>query len=257
MHKLPAFFRPLYINNSNLIRVGSDFDGGYVLFKKSIINTKHLITYGIADNFDFEKSFQKISNCSCTSYDYSIGRDFWINKFKKDIIKFLQFKIFKYKKFLDLFKFIDFYFFYKKKKNNFFLKKISNKKNCTPFKETIDTKQSNLFLKIDIEGSEYEFIDYLSKIEKKLTGFVIEFHQIEKNIFKIKKFFKKLKTQKLVHVHGCTYSTINKLNIPDIIECTFANRKYLKKISKKKQKKYPLRFLDRPNSKRHSQFNLE
>ena len=253
---LPKFLMPFYVRNKELIRVGSKFDGGYVVLIKSIVNTKHLITYGISDNFDFEKEFQKKSNCTLVSYDDSTNLKFWFLRLIKDLIKLLQLKIFKYDKIINIFKFIDFYFFYKKKNNNFYLKKISNKKNCLPFHKTINPKINNFFLKIDIEGYEYEFFNQILKFEDKMTGFVIEFHQIEKHYYKIKKFINKLKHQKLIHIHGCTYSKINKKKIPDIMELSFANKIYLNNTKTKKYKKYPVKVLDNPNSKRHTQFIL-
>ena len=78
---LPNFLIPKFVNNNKLIRVGSEFDGGYVILKKSIKRTSHLITYGISDNFDFEKHFKTISKCSVDSYDHSVDFNFFENKF--------------------------------------------------------------------------------------------------------------------------------------------------------------------------------
>jgi hypothetical protein len=39
-----------------------------------------------------------------------------------------------------------------------------------------------ILLKIDIEGSEYDFIDLIEQYEKNIIGFVIEFHDLDKNI---------------------------------------------------------------------------
>ena len=252
---LPKFLTPYYISNKKLVRIGSKYDGGYVVLKKSVYKTKHLITYGICDNFDFEKQFQKLSKCTLSSYDNSIDFNFWLSRLKKDLIKFFQLKIFKLNKLLDIFKYLDFLIFYSKKKNNFYLKKITNKnkKNCIRFVDTINKNKNNFFLKIDIEGYEYEFISQILKFEKNLTGFVIELHYVEKKYFIIKNFIQKLKFQKLIHIHGCTYANLNKKNIPEVLELTFANINLLDHLNKNKKKKYPIKFLDNPNSKRHRQ----
>ena len=252
---LPKFLTPYYIDNKKLVRIGSKYDGGYVVLKKSIYKTNHLITFGICDNFEFEKEFQKLSKCTLNSYDNSIDFNFWLNRLKKDLLKFIQLKIFKLNKLLDIFKYLDFLIFYSKKKNNFFLKKITNKKtkNSICFEDTIDKNIKNFFLKIDIEGYEYEFINQILKFEKNLTGLVIEFHNVERKYFKIKNFIKKLKFQKLIHIHGCTYAGLNNKNIPEVLELTFANINFLDDLNKNKKKKFPIRFLDSPNSKRHRQ----
>lgn len=253
---LPNFLIPIFVNNNKLIRVGSEFDGGYVILKKSIKKTRHLITYGISDNFDFEKHFQMINKCSVDSYDHSVDFNFWLKRFYLDVIKFLQLKIFKFNKIINIFKFIDFFIFYNRKGNNFYLKKISNKKNCVPFERTLDFKKKDVFLKIDIEGSEYEFINKLIKYERNLTGFVIEFHKVHSNYKTICKFIRNLKFQKLIHIHGNTFSHINKKKIPDTLELSFANINLIPKTNKINKKKYPIKYLDSPNSKRHKQIKL-
>ena len=66
--------KPIFIDNSELFRLGS------------------------IDNWDFEKDFRKYSNAKILAFDYSINNNFWISKFKKDLIKFIHFKIFKPRK---------------------------------------------------------------------------------------------------------------------------------------------------------------
>jgi len=255
---IPSFLKPISSKNSDLVRIGSKYDGGYVVNKTVLKKTEILISYGISDNFDFEKNFQKLSNCYVDSYDYSIDKQFWLKRFRLDCIKLFCLKIFTPSKFINIFKFLEFYLFYNKKKNNFYLKKISNKKNYLPFRKTIkNNKFKKIFLKIDIEGSEYEFIHELKNYSKFLTGFVIEFHSVHKNLSKIKKFIYNLKNFTLIHIHGNTYSKINKNFIPDVLELTFSNKNLFSQFKKKNKKKYPLPGLDFPNHKRHSQFDLK
>ena len=108
--KFPKFLQPYYINKEKLIRVGSFDDGGYVVPISNIKDTELLISMGISDNWDFERHFSKISNAKILAYDDSITSDYWINKFKKDLIKFFKLKIFKPKKIYKMFQFIDFFF---------------------------------------------------------------------------------------------------------------------------------------------------
>ena len=54
---LPKFLKPHDVKLSNLIRIGPKTDGGYVLDKRIINKTKILITCGLNDDWEFEKSF--------------------------------------------------------------------------------------------------------------------------------------------------------------------------------------------------------
>ena len=57
----PREFKPIFIENSELARLGSIDDGGYVVPKQTILSSELLVSLGISDNWDFEKDFVKIS----------------------------------------------------------------------------------------------------------------------------------------------------------------------------------------------------
>ena len=63
------------------------------------------MSFGISDNWDFEEEFHNLSNCEVDAYDYSIDKNFWLDRFKKDLVKFLCLKIFKPKKIKNMFKY--------------------------------------------------------------------------------------------------------------------------------------------------------
>lgn len=62
--------RPVITND--LIRVGRNQDGGYVVNLKSISNSK-LISLGISDDWSFEEHYNKITNQSIVMYDGSVS----------------------------------------------------------------------------------------------------------------------------------------------------------------------------------------
>ena len=257
----PIKLKPHFIKNSKLIRLGSIDDGGYVIPKKVLKNTDYLISLGISDNWDFEKHFARLSNCSVDSYDYSIDNIFWINKFKKDLFKFLCLKIFKPKKLYKMFQFLDFIYFFKwKKKNSFFLKKIGIGKHLISLKDIINNKKkaNKIFLKIDIEGSEYNILDQINHYKNKITGIVIEFHETSKNIKKIISFIYKIEDKlSLIHIHGNNYSAKGLNQKPEALELTFVSNKLFVKENRKNNKSYPIKGLDHPNSKRSKDLILE
>lgn len=153
-----------------------------------------------------------------------------------------------------MFQYIDFVFFFKlNKKNLFFLKKIGKKENCISINEIVDKhikKDEKIFLKIDIEGSEYEILNQIVSIKSKIQGIVIEFHNVTQNLDMIKEFLLKINTNlNLVHIHANNYSVKGVNQFPEAIELTISNIN-LHNQDFEKSRNYPLKNLDFPNSKR-------
>ena len=57
---LPLFLKPK--GYYEILRVGPNKDGGYLVGKKSLVNSKYLISFGIFDDWIFEKDFLIIPN---------------------------------------------------------------------------------------------------------------------------------------------------------------------------------------------------
>jgi hypothetical protein len=113
--------------------------------------------------------------------------------------------------------------FIKKNINSFY---DSKNANLLYFMKTY----KNIFLKMDIEGSEYNWL--LNTTEDDLLSFkqiVIEIHGINDNSWNAsynskQECLKKLSnTHYLIHIHGNNHSNV-KNNIPDVIEATFIRK---------------------------------
>jgi hypothetical protein len=69
--------RPIELDD--LIRVGHESDGGYVLPKRCIEKTDILLSFGISDDWSFEDYFTRKKKARVFSYDYSIKDSPWVN----------------------------------------------------------------------------------------------------------------------------------------------------------------------------------
>ena len=54
---IPLFLKPK--GHYEMLRVEPNEDGGYLVGKKSLVNSKYLISFGIFDDWIFEKDFLK------------------------------------------------------------------------------------------------------------------------------------------------------------------------------------------------------
>ena len=211
---LPKIFLPK--KNNSLFRLGSKFDGGYVVSKSDIQKSNLLLSFGINDDWSFEKSFLNYNNIITYCFDGSLTTNFWIKytinalvrlRINK-ILNFLRFKIF----FNSNKHFIKKYISDLYNENHITLSEIINR-YCKGY--------DKIFLKVDIEGSEYRILDDILLHSKKFSSVVIEFHDFDLNLDRIKNFTKSFPL-KIIHIHANNYSDLNKKSIPSTTEITYS-----------------------------------
>ena len=217
--------KPKY--NSKLIRIGSKFDGGYLVEKKSYKNAELLISFGIFNNWDFEKKFKK----PFLAFDDQLDFKFVYYWFLKRCIS------------------ISSLFFYLKNKKNF--KKAFVGIKPYTFNEIIaPLRQKKIFLKIDIEGNEYSILDDIILNQKKIIGIVIEFHDVEKHLNEIEDFICNIELEN-VHVHANNFGGLSHGKIPNVLEITFS--RFFEKSLYNVQLPH---YLDKPNNKFEDEIRL-
>jgi len=206
---LPKSFK--FKQAKDLIRIGKDNDGGYLISKKDLLKSDFLLSLGICDDWSFEKNFLKKNKVPLHAYDASLNFNFLRNR-NFSIIKKIK-KIIPYKNFFN--------------GENIHFKKFiginNNKEGFYTLSSVLDDlKFKAIFLKIDIEGSEYRILDSIISNHQKLSGLVIEFHDCDINLSKIEWFIKNFNL-KLVHIHANNHGLYDlDKKIPLVLELTFS-----------------------------------
>jgi hypothetical protein len=255
---LPKFLKPFHISKSNLTRIGPKTDGGYIVDKRIFNKTDTLITCGLNDDWEFEKSFlKKNKNSKIFAYDHTVTKEFWLSRFKKDIVSLLLLKKLKIGKILDVFKYIDYRLFFRDNKKHFekkiVFKEKSNEETTIP---RIINNHNKVVLKVDIEGDEYKILNDIKKNSKRIFFLLIEFHNVHKNLIKIRNFIIK-SDLKIIHIHANNYGGIDKNGIPKVIELSMLNSKKIKINKILSKRKYPIIDLDYKNFKRREDIKIE
>ncbi len=241
---LPNFFSLKQAND--LVRVGGDYDGGYLVSQKDIEKTDLLIGLGICDNWSFEEDFALRNDVEVFAYDASVNFKFWMKRVFAETIK-NPLKCYAFRKFFS-YK----YFFKGKHKHikKFVGLNAHDNINCSFLEVLNQTKSKNIYLKIDIEGSEYRFLDDIINNENRITGMVIEFHDVDIHLNKIKNFIEQFSLN-LVHVHANNFAPIRADDdLPITLELTFSKfAKFAKNYN------LPHR-LDMPNNKKYHDYEI-
>lgn len=212
------------------IRVGSKYDGGYVISKTDLQDSDCLLSFGVSDDWSFEKEFSELNpKVHIHAYDYSVSIFVFIRMSLGAIPRILLRKI-------DMYEFVRRvslpfrYFWFFKGDIVHFREKVTS-----PAYQKLDVSidaifsriESNLiFLKMDIEGSEYRVLEEIVSYSERVIGMVIEFHDIDFLEDKFLECLTNLSTRyDIIHVHGNNYgpfSTIKKF--PNVVEITFSRR---------------------------------
>ena len=241
---LPNFF--LVNQSRDLVRIGRDYDGGYLVSQSDIKKSDLLLGLGICDDWSFEEDFVKHNDIEVVAYDASLNFSFWFKRVLKETIK-NPFSFYAFKKFFSYNKFF-------KGKHKHIKKFVGlnslNNAHCTFIDVINKTNSKNIFLKIDIEGSEYRILYEIIANEERISGIVIELHDVDIHLKDIEKFINQFSLN-LIHVHANNSAPIRADdNLPLVLELTFS--KYADSFI---ESKLPHN-LDMPNNKNFPEYEL-
>lgn len=202
----------------DLIRLGSQSDGGYLVSKRDVDASGILLGFGINTDWNFEEEFLKCNPIKVRAYDASTKFEKF---FKQAVYAGLRFRFGSAAR--KLFKYLSFRKFFSGK-NEFYAKFVGTDPgplfvSLGSIFEEIDEK--NVFVKMDVEGSEYRCLDDLVSHQERLVGAVIEFHDVDFHLDRIVNFVKTFELS-LVHVHANNFAGIDRNGVPLVVELTFS-----------------------------------
>lgn len=222
---------PIYMDDK--IRMGRNFDGGYILSKSILSQSEVLLSLGINNEWSFEeaclgyKKFKFLYMIDDTSSKSTIlfhkNRNLitcLYRPFNKEIRK-------NYQRIKDqLNSFLKLELLAKTKYLRHRIGTGPQEISLENFFNQYNLKgKNNILLKIDIEGSEYQIIDSIIRLNEHFSGLVIEFHNVLKDPNLFYESLIKLKTCFMpFHVHLNNYTERNEY-LSDALEVSFCLKK--------------------------------
>jgi hypothetical protein len=253
INKKYNFLKPF--KNSNLIRLGRNHDGGYIVDNSIVQKCNTLVTFGLGPDWSFELDIIKNNkDIKIYMYDFSVSSSPYIRDILKYLRRFITFRT-SYKAVSDRIKYLKNYLdFFKIKNVSFFKEKIT-----FPLKDKIDVDVDKVFsripesekviLKSDIEGSEYDVIDQIVSYSNRIEMLIFEFHWIDKKEDTFLESVKKLqKNFDIIHIHGNNHFEKLSTGLPVIIEMTLLNKNNNKNSNQEHVTSFPIKGLDYSNN---------
>ena len=259
---LAKFLCPKF--KTELIRIGGKNDGGYVIPRLSLEKTDTLYSFGLGDDWSFEEQFKKKSGAKVICFDHSVTLIYWLKRFIKDLIELFLLRSDIKEKFKRFFSFFYYKFFFNNSEKIHVKSFFGTIGQIMPDMKNVEIIDMNLilkkweskncFMKVDIEGNEYRVLGQITEHQAKLSGLVIEFHNCDLMLEKIKLFIEKFDLD-LVHIHVNNFGIITKDGFPTVIELTFSPRKFNSK-REENESNFPAQSLDQPNNKNEEDIRI-
>ena len=259
------FLKP--VNVRNKIRLGNNYDGGYIVYGKGLSDIDMLLTYGVGWDVQFEADLNTRCGTNVLMFDPTMFGKTMLD-LKKLAAMLKSLRMYAAGKYI-----FSIWQFWKIKRhlekkgvvfNNEGLAKVNRPKYSTfaGHLERFGLKNKRLMLKIDIEGDEYDVLDdeFMHNLNC-VDQLIIEFHSLDRRIDELHYIIRKLKKDfNLIHIHGNNFEnsfTYNKqegninerIEIPIVLECTFLRRSVIAETDIIYEPvTYPIENLDYPNN---------
>ena len=244
-----SFLNPYVVDD--LRRYGNGHDGGYLLPASIVDELDAVLSFGLSTDWSLEEALSlRHPERTIHVYDHTVGAKAFRRSLKNSFFKFLSGRT----SLADLRHRHETHRGYR----SFFTA------NHVHYRERMFNRQDNandatlaiafarlgpvrqVFLKMDIEGSEYRVIPQIAPFADRIAVIAIEFHDTDplRPVFEtqIKSL---LDNFTIVHVHGNNIAGIAADGLPDALEITFLNKRFA--IAGKQRDQLPVAGLDLPN----------
>lgn len=218
-YNIPSFLKPYHCDD--LVRLGRSYDGGYIVNLEDIRTAEGLLSFGISHDWSFEKDFASMNDAVIHAYDgsvtlTSIWRHYWKNILRFDRVDLMReawHGIFNLHRFFD-------------GKHRTLVNRFIGTRRDDKFL-TLESvaKEANLrrvFIKMDVEGSEYELLDAIVALAPMTTGLAIEFHGLGEHMDDVVEFVESYPLT-LVHSHVNNCAPPLENGYPQMLELTFSS----------------------------------
>ena len=190
---------------SDLIRMGKDYDGGYIISDRSVSSATGMLSFGVNDDWSFDQQWEARKPADkIHAYDGTISPSRMPEPLRDSYRQFFGGKAVHFP--------------------------VNVSATTSTGQASFDDimarmNRSQVFLKMDIEGGEWQLTDHIIHYAPMITGMVIEFHNTERlrplfleTIRRYQQHFH------VIHIHPNTSCGLATDNFPTVVELSFLNR---------------------------------
>jgi hypothetical protein len=245
---------------ASLVRIGGANDGGYVVPLEAVKAAGALLSFGLSHDWTFERDFgRRNPEAAIHCYDHTVSVLTTVPYSLGQLARFVVRRRARYLR--NVLAWLDYLAFFRSK-NVHFRQRIwrDHSDGSATIADAFDRLPARrpVFVKMDIEGSEYRVIDDLLARAQDIAALTVEFHEADiapdlfnATIAKIKRDFH------IVHIHGNNMGGLAPFHFPMSPEITFLNKSFFGSPPTLSRLQYPIPGLDRPNHPDLPEFGFE
>lgn len=249
------------------MRLGAPQDGGYVVPEAVVRRSAVVLSLGVKADWSFERAFHAVCGARVIGVDPSVGPGFFARTIGAGTVAMLTHALSdrrrarkearRVRNAVDYFRFFML-------RHRHVRKAVAG--TAGPRAITLPSllqmaappAPHSVFLKMDIEGSEYALIDALVDCHESFSGIVAEFHHLHRRPGAFDRAITRLLQHfVIVHVHGNNYGPCDpETGFPDVVEVTLVHAALMPRPLRAVAHEYPRPGLDRPNSPARPDYRL-
>lgn len=213
---LPEIFTPKLCN---LVRMGSDFDGGYLLPPSLVYNCEELLSLGANYDVKFEKELFHERQIKTVIVDLSVRPALLLKSSLKSLLLGRLKDAGRY-----AFSILDQWALgFRHREFEFKYAFVGSLEKQISLGELISSHLTSdkILISCDIEGHEYRILNEILALQSRISGLVIEFHDCDIHRDKIENFINEFELD-ICHVHVNNCGPITKDAFPTTLEITFS-----------------------------------
>lgn len=247
-------------DQADLVRVGLPSDGGYVVPESAVKRATVLLSLGVKTDWSFDRAFVRLNRgARVIAVDDSVGRSWFAKRAARGVVDAIRYGLSfdrrrLRKSFAAVRNGIDYFVFFSGRHRHL-QARVSGRGITSGTSVPALLARSGAatdhraFVKIDIEGSEYELIADLVACRDAISGIVVEFHDIGRKTDRFNRALAQLLEHfQVVHIHGNNYSAYDdRIQFPECVEITLLNQVLAASPAAASAHEYPRPGLDFPN----------
>lgn len=255
-----ARLRP--VDCPDLVRLGPNGDGGYVVPRVAVNRADCLLSLGVKQDWSFERAFVAANaRVRVVGVDPSVGPGLFARQIVDNaagivIAALSGRRRARRRRAAVLSRSIDYFRFFGGRHRHLRRRVVGAPRDASDvsladlLESAAQAPPLGVFLKMDIEGGEYDVVPHVAAHAARFACVVVEFHGIGRRPARFADAISALESGfRIVHVHGNNYGEyVAAVGLPDVLETTWLSLELLPGATTPSPHRYPRAGLDWPNT---------